>query len=198
MGKVRKRVTGDTSKAALARALRMSRPMLYKHAARGMPTDSEKSARVWLRQNTTGKHGPDATPEGVTQVTGDTSGDNHASELKGLSLAELTKHLMVARIKLTDRDTALRALQARQSQMDADLRAGKLLHAEEEARKSSELAIALRSRLMDLPNQCALQLAALTDPALVAEFLRKRIKVALIEFCAAYGVISQEQVHNAP
>jgi hypothetical protein len=193
MSKTRDRVTGGTpSKSAISRELGMKRTMFYKYAARGMPTDSAQSARAWLLQNTTGRHGPDAGSRPVTRVTGDISGETAAADLKGLSLADLTKRLMVARIKLTDRDAALRALQARQSQMDADLRDGKLLRAEEEARKSSEVALALRSRLMELPNQCALQLAALTDPALVAEFLRKRIKAALIEFCRSYGVTADE------
>lgn len=196
MRKSRNRVTGDTSKSALARALGMTRPMLYKYAVRGMPMDSEKSARAWLQHNSTGKHGPEASSnhvKGVTRVTGDTPGDTSASDLKGLSLGDLTKRLMIARIKLTERDTALRALQERQDGMDADLRDGKLLLAEERNRRDFERAVTLRNKLMELSNAWALQLAAITDPALVADFTRKRIKAALIEYCVAHGVGSEEE-----
>ena len=184
----------------LAAALGISRPMVRKYLKRGMPSDSEKSARAWLAENSSGRFAKEDSSDGSTptgtQVEPSAAAEPTASmpgALTGLSQAELTKRLTAARIRLTERDAAVKALQERQAKMDADLRDGKLLRAEEENRKGFERAVALRNKLLALPAEWAVQLAAITDPALVADFTRKRIKAALIEYCAAYGVTAESE-----
>jgi hypothetical protein len=189
----------------LAAELGISHTMVRKYRTRGMPTHSATLALAWLTQNSGGRFAkkegarrPAPTVETAEDLETPEDDGPHAVEPNALgtiemSQAELTKRLTAARIKLTNRDAAIRSLQERQAQMDADLRDGKLLRSEDESRKSSVLATALRNKLLALPAEWALQLAAISDPALVADFTRKRIKATLIEFCAAYGVTAESQ-----
>lgn len=197
----------------LAGMLGISHTMVRKYRLRGMPTNSEQSALAWLCENSVGRFnegsGADvvaalervetgseevSSPEAQTALADDDAPEFAENvKLDGLSQADLTKRLTAARIRLTDRDAEIRRLQGRQAQMDADLRDGKLLRAEEEHRKGFERATTLRNKLLALPAEWAVQLAAITDPAMVADFTRKRIKAALIEYCAAYGVTAESQ-----
>jgi hypothetical protein len=101
--------------------------------------------------------------------------------------------LTAARIKLTERDTAIRTFQEKQADIEGRIRDGHLVEAKTAQRVGFERAIGLRIKLMELPAQWALQLAAITDPALVADFTRKRLKAALVEFCVAWGALSEEE-----
>lgn len=192
----------------LGAALGISHTMVRKYAKRGMPTGSESAALAWLATNTAGRfaeNGPPECPEEpspeleadrdeVSTSSGVSSEPNafaETADIEGVSQAELTKRLTAARIKLTNRDVEIRRLQGRQAQMDADLRDGKLLRAEDEHRKGFERALTLRNKFLSLPAEWAVQLAAITDPAIVAAFTRKHLKAALIEYCAAYGVTTE-------
>lgn len=152
-----------------------------------MPLDSIEAARQWYELN--GHHRGSAAKVETTMET--PPAGFHAPPapaepvpLEQRSQAELNRMLTAARIKVTD-------LEAVQAQMDADLRDGKLLRAEDEYRKNFERAVTLRNKFLALPAEWAIQLAAMSDPALVADFTRKRIKAALIEYCAAYGVTAE-------
>jgi len=199
-----------------ATALGISRPMVRKYQRRGMPTDTEESARAWLKKNSGGRFADrgsaaDGTSSGTPGGTrrGGTSGGTHRGtrhppkvkvagaaaddDLENLSQAELSRRYVAARIRLTQKDEALKALRERQAQLDADLRDGKLLRAEDEYRRNFERAVVLRTKFLALPSEWAIQLAAMSDPALVADFTRKRIKAALIDYCAAFGVCAEPE-----
>lgn len=189
----------------LAQVLDISHTMVRKYVKRGMPLTSAAAALAWLSANTRGQFSERNVRSENADVAGaedleisaepaasprDPNAFAGARELEHVSQAELTKRLTAARIKLTDRDAEIRSLQGRQAQMDADLRDGKLLRSEDEHRKGFERAVTLRTKLLGLPAECAVQLAAITDPAMVADFMRKRIKAALIEYCESYGVVA--------
>lgn len=192
--------------AEMGRVLGVSPQQVRKYRTRGMPMSSEKSARAWLRKNSMGRFAEkaaracDGAPGTSSAQERDGSASAAASSpdvLAGLSQAELTRRLTAARIRLTERDAAIKSLEERQAQMDADLRDGKLLRAEDEYRKNFERALTLRNKLLALPAEWALQLAAITDPAVAADFTRKRIKQALIEYCASYGVHQADEEPRA-
>lgn len=198
---------GDTtiSQRQMATALGVkSKRTIEKRIGQGMPMNSVEAARAWCELNLGETRGPGvvATDMATEAATETGSRSQVAKEEKPLEEASdevpsddslqdqktLNRKLTAARIKLTERDTAIRSLQAAHAKIEADLRDRKLLRAEEEYRKNFERAVVLRTKLLDLPAQWALQLAAITDPGLVAEFTRKRIKAALIEYCEAFGV----------
>lgn len=185
------------SQRAMAAALGVSKRTVEKRIAQGMPMDSAEAARSWTAMNVGEPRGPrlatsKSSHRSQTRRAGQPPDDDPEPAVSGLEDQKtLNRKLTAARINLTEKDTAIRSLQERQAKMDADLRDGKLLRAEDEYRKGFERATGLRQRLLSLPAEWAVQLAAISDPALVADFTRKRIKATLIEYCAAYGVTAE-------
>jgi hypothetical protein len=199
------------SQRALAKALGVkSKRTIEKRIAQGMPVDSIEAARAWCEQNLAEPRG-----SGVATVTAaeGSQGSQGSQGRKAEALAAseplesdedpllkdqktLNRMLTAARIKLTERDTAIRTLQERQADIEGRIRDGDLVEAKTVQRVGFERSIALRLKLMELPAQWALQLAAITDPALVADFTRKRLKAALVEFCVAWGVLSKEEART--
>lgn len=196
------------SQRQMAKALGVSKRTVEKRAAQGMPMNSLEAARSWCGGNlgeprgsgvvaTSGSHGirrikapPPIGPASIGPAPDDPGGE--LEDLNQLDQKTLDRLLTAARVKLTERDTAIRRLQEKQRQVDADLRDGKLLRSEDVYRRAFELAVTARTKLLGIPSECAVQLAAMPDPAMVADFLRKRIKAALIEYCSAYGVSLDE------
>lgn len=181
-------VSKAPSTRAIGAALGISHTAVRKlHEKQQMPLDSIEAARAWYQLN--GHH-----RGGARKV--ETSAETSAPAFQGATVSTpaaashlldqgtLNRMLTAARVKVTE-------LEASQARMDADLRDGKLLRAEDEYRKNFERAVTLRTKFLSLPAEWAIQLAAMSDPALVADFTRKQIKAALTEYCAAYGVTAE-------
>jgi hypothetical protein len=187
------------SQRVLAKALGVkSKRTIEKRIAQGMPVDSIEVARAWCEQNLAEPRGSGVATEVATKRKRGSQGSQASESLDsvdGQPLKDqktLNRMLTAARIKLTERDTAIRGLQEQQADVDAKIRDGHLVPATLVKRVAMERAVALRTKLLELPAQWSLQLAAITDPALVAEFTRKRLKAALVEFCVACGYLSEE------
>jgi hypothetical protein len=200
------------SQRALAKALGgKAKRTIEKRIAQGMPVDSIEAARAWCEQNLGEPRGP-----GVATIEVATKGSQGSHRRRKAPTASepaaklddgqeslrdqktLNRMLTAARIKLTERDTAIRGLQEKQADVDGRIRDGHLVKAEDVKRIGSARAIALRDALLALPAQLALQLAALTDPALVADLLRKCLKQALTEFVEAHRAPQTDDAPKPP
>src|SRR5581483_10886331 len=126
------------STRAIGAALGISHTMVRKlHEKQQMPVDSIDAARAWYELNGHRRGGgakvetPVETPPPSFQPP---PVSTESVPLEQRSQADLNRMLTAARVKVTD-------LEARQAQMDADLRDGKLLRAEDEYRKNFERAV---------------------------------------------------------
>jgi len=156
------------------------------HEKQQMPVNSIEAAAAWYAVNGhrrgAGKmETPLETPAPSFQAPQVSTGPV-PSNLP--SQADLNRMLTAARVRVTE-------LEAEQAKVDGQIRDGLLVKAEDVKRIGMARAAALRDMLLGLPAELAIQLAALTDPALVADLLRKRLKAALTEFCAAHGVTAE-------
>lgn len=184
------KVSKGPSYRALGAALGLSHTMARKlHEKQGMPTDSIEAARAWYAENGHRRGGgnletaaPKSFQSAAAPAPVSTAGLEAPPRL--LDQATLNRMLTAERVRVTQ-------LEAEQAKVDGEIRDGHLVKAEDVKRIGMARAIALRDRLLALPAELAIQLAAITDPALVTDLLRKRLKAALTEFCAAHGATAE-------
>lgn len=182
---------------ALGAALGLSHTMARKlHEKQGMPTDSIEAATAWYALNghrrggghlgtrAVGSFQRMAPAAPVSRVAPITLPLTLEVPQGLLDQGTLNRMLTAERVRVTQ-------LEAEQAKVDGQIRDGHLVQAEEVKRIGMARAIALRDRLLALPAELAIQLAAITDPALVSDLLRKRLKAALTEFCAAHGATAE-------
>ena len=168
------KVSKRPSYRAIGAALGLSHTAARKlHEKQQMPVDSIDAARAWYAQNGHHRGGARQRARVETGVETSSPGGSSASNAEILEdQATLNRRLTAARVRVTD-------LEARQAQMDAELRDGKLLKAEDVTAQVSGAGVALRDRLMALPAELAVRLAAMNEPAEVADVLRKALKGAI-------------------
>jgi hypothetical protein len=176
-------VSKPPSYRALGAALGLSHTMARKlHEKQGMPRDSTEAAVAWYAQN--GHHRGAGNLE--TKARAGFQGAPPPPPVSTVDpetlpqQALLNRMLTAARVRVTD-------LEAKQAEVDGQIRDGLLVKAEDVKRIGAARAVALRDHLLRLPAELALRLAAMTDPVLVADLLRKSLKAALNEFCDALG-----------
>lgn len=191
-------VSKGPSTRAIGAALGLSHTAVRKlHVKQGMPVDSIESARSWYALNGHRRGGgrkvetssKSFQPESFQAAAPTRGSPPPAIAVPAGELPDqgtLNRMLTAARVRVTD-------LEAEQAKVDAQIRDGLLVRAEDVKRIGFQRAVALRDKLLALPAELAIQLAAITDPALVADLLRKRLKAALNEYCAAYGATADSR-----
>lgn len=102
-------------------------------------------------------------------------------DYNNLSRFEVDRLLQIEKLKEQEQ-------KAKAAQFDTDIREGKLLLAEDVAKHDAEVGSQLKKKLLALPTELAVRLAALSSPAEVEGLLRAEITSALNEFLDAYGV----------
>ena len=102
-------------------------------------------------------------------------------DYNNLSRFEIDRLLQIEKLKEQEQ-------KAKAAQFDTDIREGKLLLAEDVAKHDAEVGSQLKKKLLALPTELAVRLAALSSPAEVEGLLRAEITSALNEFLDAYGV----------
>lgn len=180
------KVSGRPSYRALGAALGLSHTAVRQlHNKRQMPIDSIAAARAWYAQNGHGRGGGRRAARVETGT--ETSAPRGASASAPADLPDLpdqgtlNRLLTAAKVRVTD-------LEAHQAQMDAQLRDGNLLKAEDVTAQISAASVALRDRLMALPAELALRIAAMKEPAEVADLLRKALKGVISDWFSALRI----------
>lgn len=102
-------------------------------------------------------------------------------DLEFLPRAEVDRRLQLEKYKVESH-------KARAAKFETDIREGKLLLAEDVAKHDAEMGSRLKKKLLALPTELAVRVAAITSPAEVESLLRAEITDALNEFLDAYGV----------
>ncbi|WP_336938925.1 hypothetical protein [Acinetobacter modestus] len=102
-------------------------------------------------------------------------------DYNNLSRFEIDRLLQIEKLKEQEQ-------KAKAAQFDTDIREGKLLLAEDVAKHDAEVGSRLKKKLLSLPTELAVRVAAMTSPAEVENLLRAEITDALNEFLDAYGV----------
>lgn len=102
-------------------------------------------------------------------------------DLEFLPRTEVDRRLQLEKYKVESH-------KARAAKFETDIREGKLLLAEDVAKHDAEMGSRLKKKLLALPTELAVRVAAITSPAEVESLLRAEITDALNEFLDAYGV----------
>ena len=113
--------------------------------------------------------------------TNSLSDDCETNEEVALPAKELNRRLTLEKLKV-ERE------RAKAAKFETDIREGKLLLAEDVARHDAEVGSRLKKKLLALPTELAVRVAAVSSPAEVESLLRAEITDALNEFLDAYGV----------
>lgn len=107
--------------------------------------------------------------------------DSDAGDEVGLPAKELNRRLILEKLKV-ERE------RAKAAKFETDIREGKLLLADDVSRHDAEVGSRLKKKLLALPTELAVRVAAVSSPAEVESLLRAEITEALNEFLDAYGV----------
>lgn len=159
--------------------------------------DTEKSNDN-LRRNRSGKYQSDSpvthtvtraekvtgsgnTYEGNSTTQSEFVGQVQSDDIDTLDRSEIDRRLQAEKYK-TERE------KARAAKFETDIREGRLLLAEDVARHDAEVGSRLKNKLLSLPTELAVRLAAMSNPAAVEGLLRAEVTDALNEFLDAYGI----------
>ena len=103
------------------------------------------------------------------------------NDLTHMARAEVDRLLQIEKLKVEQQ-------RAKAAKFETDIREGRLLLAEDVARHDAEVGARLKNKLLSLPTELAVQVAAMSNPAEIEGVLRAEITDALNEFINAYGV----------
>lgn len=98
-----------------------------------------------------------------------------------LSAKELARRLAYEKLQV-ERE------RAREAKLNADLREGRLLEADKVYQHDAEVAAQLQRKLLSLPSELAVRLAAINSPAEIESTLREEITYCLNEFLDSYEI----------
>ncbi len=105
---------------------------------------------------------------------------NDSAEAK-LAAKELSRRLTYEKLQV-ERE------KAREAKLNADLREGTLLEADKVYQHDAEVAAQLQRKLLSLPSELAVRLAAINSPAEIESTLREEITYCLNEFLDSYEI----------
>jgi len=121
----------------------------------------------------------------VTDLGNSTQGNTElpiddSAEAK-LAAKELSRRLTYEKLQV-ERE------RARVAKLEADVREGRLLEAEKVYQHDAEVAAQLQRKLLSLPSELAVRLAAINSPAEIESSLREELTHCLNEFLDSYEI----------
>ncbi len=106
--------------------------------------------------------------------------DENTTEIGDLPRKEVDRLLQIEKFKVEKEKAKL-------AKFETDIREGVLLLASDVAQHDAEIGSQLKKKLMSLPSELAVRIAAMNSPAEVESLLRAELTDALNEFLDAYG-----------
>ena len=100
---------------------------------------------------------------------------------KMLPAKELNRRLTLEKLKV-ERE------KAREAKLNADVREGRLLEADHVYQHDADVASQLQRKLLSLPSELAVRLAAINSPAEIESTLREELTYCLNEFLDSYEI----------
>jgi len=128
------------------------------------------------------KQGNKKSNKGNTSSEGNKSidEDENTTDIGDLPRKEVDRLLQIEKLKVEKEKAKL-------AKFETDIREGVLLLASDVAQHDAEIGSQLKKKLMSLPSELAVRIAAMNSPAEVESLLRAELTDALNEFLDAYG-----------
>lgn len=149
---------------------------------------SNKNLELYRKEKITSD---DEIDFGVTQGNEVTETGNCGEGNAGLPMSNSAEAVLSAKElsrRLTFEKLQVEREKAREAKLNADLREGTLLEAEKVYQHDAAVAAQLQRKLLSLPSELAVRLAAINSPAEIESTLREEITYCLNEFLDSYEI----------